>query len=96
MNNPTAAPEAVIPGAVGSLLSVQSVARLVASTLSGLHRINGQFIQVNAAVGDDGYIDVNVTGVDFTAENPTIRVLLYPTAAEPVESRSIPGPRSVS
>jgi hypothetical protein len=96
MNRPTAAPEAHIPDAVGSPLSVQSVARLVASALSGLHRVNGQFIQVKAAVGDDGYIDVNVTGVDFAAENPTIRVLLYPTAAEPVASSSIPEPRSVS
>jgi hypothetical protein len=96
MNHPTAAPEAHIPGAVGSPLSVQSVARLIASALSGLHRVNGQFVQVKAAVGDDGYIDVNVTEVDFTAENPTIRVLLYPTAAEPVASSSIPEPRSVS
>jgi hypothetical protein len=96
MNHPTAAPEALIPSATGNPLSVQSVARFVAGTLSGLHRVNGQFVQVNAAVGDDGYIDVNVTGVDFTAENATIRVLLYPTAAEPVAPRSIPGPRSVA
>jgi hypothetical protein len=96
MNHPTAAPEAPVSGAAGSSLSVQSVARLVASALCGLHRVNGQFVQVNATVGDDGYIDVNVIGVDFTGEDTIVRVLLYPTAAEPVAPRSIPGPRSVA
>jgi hypothetical protein len=97
MNYPTAPPEALTSGATESpALSVQSVARLAASALSGLHRVNGQFLQVSAAVGDDGYIDVNVTGVDFTADNVTIRVLLYPTAAEPVAPRSKSGPRSVA
>ncbi|MDQ3903916.1 MAG: hypothetical protein M3300_00325 [Actinomycetota bacterium] len=97
MNYPTVAPEALTPDATGSAaLSIQSVARLAASALSGLHRVNGQFLHVSAAVGDDGYIDVNVTGVHFAAENVTIRVLLYPTAAEPVGPRSKSGPRTVA
>jgi hypothetical protein len=55
MNSFTAAPEAsAADPADSSGLSVQSIARLVANTLSGMHRVNGQFIQVNATVGDDG------------------------------------------
>jgi hypothetical protein len=96
MNYPTAASDAHISGVAGSPLSVHSVARFVADALSGLHRVNGQFVQVTAAVGNDGYIEVNITGVDFTAENPTMRVLMYPTAAEPIAPGSIPGPRSVA
>jgi hypothetical protein len=97
MNSFTAAPEAsAADPADSSGLSVQSIARLVANTLSGMHRVNGQFIQVNATVGDDGYINVDVTQIDFTADHPTVRVLLYPTAAEPGPPRFAPGPRNVA
>jgi len=90
-------PEAPTPDVAGGPgLSVQSVALLVAGTLCGVHRVNGQFVRVHATVGDDGYIDVDVTAIDFTAENARVRVLLYPTAAQPVASRSVPGPRSVA
>ena len=93
----TAPPEAPTPDAAGSPgLSVQSVAALVAGTVCGVHRVNGQFVRVNATVGDDGYIDVDVTQIDFTAENATVRVLLYPTAAQPVAPGSVPGARSVA
>ncbi|MDQ3826947.1 MAG: hypothetical protein M3319_01405 [Actinomycetota bacterium] len=52
---------------------------------------------MNATVSDDGHIDVDVTQIDFTAENAAVRILLYPTAAaQPVAPRSIPGPRSVA
>jgi hypothetical protein len=91
------APESPTPDAAGGPgLSVQSVAQLVAGTVRGVHRVNGQFVRVNATFGDDGYIDVDVTQIDFTAENATVRVLLYPTAAQPVPPRSVPGPRSVA
>lgn len=97
MSTVTTPPEAPTPDAAGSPgLSVQSVAQLIASTLSGMHRVNGQFVSVNATVGDDGYIDVQVTQVDFTAENATVRVLLYPTAAEPTPHRSILGPTNAA
>jgi hypothetical protein len=93
----TAPPEAPTPDAAGSPgLSLQSVAQLVAGALSGVHRANGQFVRVNATAGDDGYIYVDVTQINFTAENVTIRVLLYPTAAQPVPPGSVPGPRSVA
>jgi hypothetical protein len=93
----TASPEAPIPDAAGGPgLSMQSVAQLVAGTLCGVHRVGGQFVRVNATVGDDGYIDVDVTQIDFTAENATVRVLLYPTAAQPVPPGSVPGPRNVA
>ena len=88
------APTPDVAGGPG--LSVQSVAALVAGTVCGVHRINGQFVRVHATVGDDGYIDVDVTQIDFTAENTTVRVLLYPTAAQPAPSRSVPEPRSVA
>jgi len=97
MNTFTAPPQASTSDSPGSSgLSVQSIARLVASTLCGIHKVNGQFVSVNATVGDDGYIDVDVTAIDFAAENARVRVLLYPTAAQPVASRSVPGPRSVA
>ena len=93
----TAPPEAPTPDpAGGGGLSVQSVTQLVAGALSGVHRVNGQFVRVTATVGDDGYIDVDVTQIDFTADNATVRVLLYPTAAQPVPPTSVPGRRSVA
>ncbi|MFN2535178.1 MAG: hypothetical protein ABR528_07990 [Pseudonocardiaceae bacterium] len=93
----TASPEApILDAAGGPGLSMQSVAQLVAGTLCGVHRVGGQFVRVNATVSDDGYIDVDVTQIDFTAENATVRVLLYPTAAQPVPPGSVPGPRNVA
>ena len=93
----TASPEApLLDAAGGPGLSMQSVAQLVTGTLCGVHRVDGQFVRVNATVGDDGYIDVDVTHIDFTAENATVRVLLYPTAAQPVPPGSVPGPRNVA
>jgi hypothetical protein len=81
-------------------LAVRSVAELVATTLCGLRKVNNRFVQVNAALGDDGYIDVELTRVYFDGENVTMRVLLHPTAAVPVTSRSAVtvghGPRSVA
>ena len=86
---PYDAPRPHAPGdpAVG----FQPIAQLVATAVCGMHRVNDQFVWVNATLGDDGYIDVEVTHVDFTAENSTVRVLLYPTAPVPISSRSAPG-----
>ena len=78
------------PGAAG--IGVPAIARFVAATVSGLHRFNNDFIRVNAALGDDGYIDVEVTRVNFSGEDVTERVLLYPTAPVPLPSRAGPRP----
>ena len=90
---PYDAPRLHAPGdpAVG----IQSIAQLVATAVCGVHRVNDQFVRVNATLGDDGYIDVEVTQVDFTGENSTVRVLLYPTAPVPISSRSTPGHRGI-
>lgn len=74
-------------------IGVQAVARLLAEAASGLHRLNGDFVRVNASLGDDGYIDVEVTRVDFAGEDSTERVLLYPTAPVPIAARTGPGPK---
>jgi hypothetical protein len=79
-----------VPGDPG--LGIQSVAQLVAAAVCGVHRVNGQFISVSATLGDDGYINVEATRMDFTGENSTVRVLFYPTAPVPVPSRSLPDP----
>jgi hypothetical protein len=81
-------------GAAG--IGVQAVAQLVAATACGLHRLNDHFVRVNATVGDDGYIDVEATRVNFTDENVTVRVLLYPTAPVPIPPRSVPEPRDTA
>jgi hypothetical protein len=81
-------------------LAVRSVAEFVAATLCGLRRVNGYFVHVNAAVGDDGYVAVEVTRVCFDSENVTLRVLLHPTVPVPVTPKSTtkigPEPRSVA
>jgi hypothetical protein len=69
-------------------LPVRSVAELVAATLCGLHTVDGHFVDMNATLGDDGYIDVEVTRVYFDGENVTMRVLLHPTAPVPVTQQS--------
>lgn len=90
----TPAPESPNPDPPGSPgLGVQSVARLVASAVCGLHRVDGHFVRLTATLGDDGYIDVHATQVNFTDEDPAVRVLLYPTAPVPVASRAVPAPR---
>lgn len=82
--------------AADSSLGVRSVAELVATTMCGLHMLHGQFVRVNATVGDDGYIDVEVTRMFFDRDDATMRVLLYPTAPEPVVPSSASGPRNVA
>jgi hypothetical protein len=74
-------------------LGVRSVAELVAETLRGLHKVDEALVRLKATVGDDGYIDVEVTRVNFFGDNTTVRVLLYPTAA-PVPPQPVPEPRS--
>lgn len=80
----------------GARIGVQTVARLVAEAACGLHRLNDDFVRVNASLGDDGYIDVEVTRVDFTGEDVTERVLLYPTAPVPLAARTGPGPKGAA
>jgi hypothetical protein len=58
---------------------IQTVTELVVARLSGLHRINDQFVLLDATLGDDGYIHVQASQVRFGGDNETIRVLLYPT-----------------
>lgn len=82
--------------AADSSLGIRSVAELVATTMCGLHRLHGQFVRVNATVGEDGYIDVEVTRMFFDRDDATMRVLLYPTAPEPVAPSAASGPRSVA
>lgn len=82
------------PGA--ARIGVHTVARLVAEAVCGLHRLNGDFVRVNAVLGDDGYIDVEMTRVDFSGEDVTERVLLYPTAPVPIPPRTGSGPRGAA
>ena len=82
--------------AADSDIGVRSVAELVATTLCGLYRLHGQFVRVNATLGDDGYINVEVTCLFFDGEDATMRVLLYPTSAEPTPPSSVPGPKTVA
>ncbi|MDQ4105515.1 MAG: hypothetical protein M3186_18050 [Actinomycetota bacterium] len=83
---PTEAQKSDEPADAG--LGVRLVAELVTSTLCGLYRVNDQFVRMNAALGDDGYIDVEVTRVCFNGDDATVRVLLYPTAPVPVVPQS--------
>jgi hypothetical protein len=97
MSTSAAPPEAPNSDAADSSgLSVQSIARLVAGALCGMHRVNGRFVRVNATVGDDGNIGVDVTQMAFTSEDVSVRVLLYPTAGDPVPPGSVPGPRNAA
>lgn len=73
-------------------LGIRPVAELVAETVRGLHKVDGTLVRVQASVGDDGYIDVAVTRVNFFGEDATVRVLLYPTAA-PALPQPVPEPR---
>ncbi len=65
-------------------MGVRPIAELVTAALSGLYRVDDHFVRMNAALGDDGYIDVEVTRVFFLGEDATVRMLLYPTAPVPV------------
>ena len=73
---------------------IQAVTELITTTLSGLHRVNEQFVFMNATLGEDGYIHVNATRVCFGGDNSTVRVLLYPTEPMPVSAQFTPEPKS--
>jgi hypothetical protein len=60
------------------------VAELVTRALCGLHRLNGDFVRMNATLGDDGYVAVDVTRVYFNGEDTTMRVLLHLATPVPV------------
>jgi hypothetical protein len=86
-------PDSEVPAETG--LEVRSIAEMVATRLCGLHRVNDHFIRMDAILGDDGYIDLEVTRVYFGGENVTVRMRLQPTTPVPVPSHSVLGPRSV-
>jgi hypothetical protein len=69
----------------------RGVAELVTRTLCGLHRLNGHFVRMNASLGDDGYIAVDVTRMYFNGEDVTIRVLLHLTTPVSVTRQPRPG-----
>jgi hypothetical protein len=69
----------------------RSVAELVTRTLCGLHRMNGHFVRINANLGDDGYVAVDVTRMYFNGEDVTIRVLLHLTTPVSVTRQPPPG-----
>lgn len=72
-------------------LDDRCVAELVTRTLCGLHRLDGYFVRMNATLGDDGYVAVDVTRVYFAGEDTTMRVLLHLTTPLPVTPRSRAG-----
>jgi hypothetical protein len=67
------------------------VAELVTRALCGLHKLDGYFVRMNATLGDDGYVAVEVTRVYFEGEDTAMRVLLHLTTPVPVTSRSRAG-----
>jgi hypothetical protein len=66
----------------------RGVAELVTRTLCGLHKLNGSFVRMNATLGDDGYVAVDVTRVYFNGEDTTIRLLLHLTMPVSVIAQS--------
>ena len=64
------------------------VAELVTRALCGMHRVNGHFVRMNATLGDDGYVAVEVTRVYFNGEDTTMRVLLHLATPVPVTPQS--------
>jgi hypothetical protein len=76
-------------------LDVASIAGLVSHCLCGLHRVNDDFVRIDATLDDDGYIALDVTRIDFTGEDSNLRVLLYPTATIPAirsaAAETVPG-----
>ena len=66
----------------------RGVAELVTQTLCGLHKMNGNFVRMNATLGDDGYVAVDVTRVYFNGEDTTIRLLLHLTTPVSVIAQS--------
>lgn len=61
-------------------LGVASIAELITHSLCGLHRVKDHFVRIEATLENDGYIALDVTRIDCTGEDTTIRVLLHPTA----------------
>lgn len=59
-------------------LGLASIAELV-TRLCGMHRVNDHLVRIKATLGNEGYIALDVTRFDSTGEDPTVRVLRYPT-----------------
>lgn len=73
------------------LFDDRGVAELVTRLLCGMHRLNGHFVRMNATLGDDGYVAVDVTRVYFNGEDTTVRVLLHLATPVPVTAPSRAG-----
>lgn len=80
MTTPFTAPSPVQNLPADSGLEVASIAELITQRLCGLHRVNDHFVRIEATLGNDGYIALDVTRIDCPGEDPTIRVLLHLTA----------------
>jgi hypothetical protein len=83
---PTEAPGCDTAADIG--LDDRRVAELVTQTLCGLHRLDGHFVRMNATLGGDGYVAVDVTRVYFNGEDTTMRVLLHLATPVPVTPQS--------
>ncbi|MGH3779193.1 MAG: hypothetical protein ACRDRO_00825 [Pseudonocardiaceae bacterium] len=83
---PAEAPDFDTPVDTG--LDDRCVAELVTRTLCGLHRLDGHFVRMNATLGDDGYVAVDVTRVYFNGQDTTMRVLLHLATPVPVTPQS--------
>ncbi|MGB8961186.1 MAG: hypothetical protein WCC38_04420 [Pseudonocardiaceae bacterium] len=67
-------------------LDDRCIAELVTHALCDLHSAQGGFVRLKATLGDDGYITVDVTRINFTGEDATVRVLLHLTTPVTVTS----------
>lgn len=74
----------------------RDIAELVTHALCNLHIVQGCFVRLRATLGDDGYIALDVTRMNFTGEDATVRVLLHLTTPVAVTSPPLaqmhPGP----
>lgn len=77
-------------------LDDRRIAELVTHALCALHNMEGRFVRLKATLGDDGYIALDVTRMNFTGEDATVRVLLHLTTPVTVTSPPLtqmrPGP----
>jgi hypothetical protein len=80
---------AVVPGqASESILASPDAARMIVETLadsmSGLHRISGRWVQINAKVDNDLVISADLQEVRFGDDDCAVRMILSLTTPVPI------------
>lgn len=64
--------------------TARAIVEYFAECLSGVHRIAGKFVRINAKVGDDGHLTADLQRVRFGDDDCAVRMVLVASPPVPI------------